>query len=271
MISAVKDVSTYQPLFDTSSTNGTKSTTVADPPTGPTGLAAPSTPNTATPLSNALGKDDFMKLLVAQLKNQDPLNPMDGKDMAAQLAQFSSVEQLMQLNKNATAQAESQSKVADALTALQKGQSDQGDTLASLIQGQMAVSTVGKVGVTNGHTVYVDRDGSGSVTIDSGKISGTGTMSVTDASGKVVATGDVSNVKAGLQNINLADIGFKPPLKNGSYTYSFSVKSADNVAVDAKTYTTGRITGLRYENGSPVLMVGDSLSIPFSQLIQVRN
>lgn len=46
----------------------------------------------------ALGKDQFVKLLVTQMKNQDPLNPMDGKDLAAQLAQFSSVEQLMQIN-----------------------------------------------------------------------------------------------------------------------------------------------------------------------------
>lgn len=271
MISAVRDVTSWSPMFDTSSTNSTDSTAVADPPTGPATPSTASTSSTSTPLTNAMGKDDFMKLLVAQLKNQDPLNPMDGKDMAAQLAQFSSVEQLMQLNKNEAAQADSQLKVVDALDALQKAQSDQGDTLASLIQGQMAVSTVGRVGVTNGNTVYVDRDGSGSITIDSGKISGTGTMSVTDASGKIVATGDVSNVKAGLQNINLADIGFNPPLKNGSYTYSFSVKPSDSAAVDAKTYTTGRITGLRYENGSPVLMVGDSLSVPFSQLIQVRS
>ena len=46
----------------------------------------------------AMGKDEFVKLLVTQMKNQDPLNPMDGKDLAAQLAQFSSVEQLINAN-----------------------------------------------------------------------------------------------------------------------------------------------------------------------------
>ena len=43
---------------------------------------------------SSLGKDDFMKLMISQLKNQDPLNPMDGTEFSAQLAQFSSLEQL---------------------------------------------------------------------------------------------------------------------------------------------------------------------------------
>jgi flagellar hook assembly protein FlgD len=46
----------------------------------------------------AMGKNEFVKLLVTQMQNQDPLNPMDGKEMATQLAQFSSVEQLMNMN-----------------------------------------------------------------------------------------------------------------------------------------------------------------------------
>lgn len=46
----------------------------------------------------AMGKDEFVKLLITQMKNQDPMNPMDGKDLAAQLAQFSSVEQLININ-----------------------------------------------------------------------------------------------------------------------------------------------------------------------------
>jgi flagellar basal-body rod modification protein FlgD len=44
--------------------------------------------------SSQLGKDDFLKLLVAQLKNQDPANPMDSSQFMGQLAQFSSLEQM---------------------------------------------------------------------------------------------------------------------------------------------------------------------------------
>lgn len=45
----------------------------------------------------SMGKDDFMKLLMAQLQNQDPLNPMDHKEFGAQLAQFASLEKLTQI------------------------------------------------------------------------------------------------------------------------------------------------------------------------------
>ena len=62
------------------------------------GPAAPTQPKTTTKKNDAMGKDEFLKLLVAQMKNQDPLNPMDGQQMAAQLAQFSSVEQLISAN-----------------------------------------------------------------------------------------------------------------------------------------------------------------------------
>ncbi len=47
---------------------------------------------------DALGMDAFLTMLVAQLQSQDPLNPMEGSDFSAQLAQFSQLEQLMGLN-----------------------------------------------------------------------------------------------------------------------------------------------------------------------------
>lgn len=53
----------------------------------------------ASPTSD-LGKDAFLTLLVSQLKNQDPLSPMEGQQFAAELAQFSSLEQMQNLNDN---------------------------------------------------------------------------------------------------------------------------------------------------------------------------
>ena len=47
-----------------------------------------------------MGKEDFLKLLVAQMKNQDPLNPTSNEDTVMQLAQFSSIEQSQNMNSN---------------------------------------------------------------------------------------------------------------------------------------------------------------------------
>lgn len=54
--------------------------------------------NTATEERNALGKDDFLRLLITQMEYQDPLDPMDNTEMIAQLAQFSALEQMNNLN-----------------------------------------------------------------------------------------------------------------------------------------------------------------------------
>ena len=56
--------------------------------------AETNTPTTPASAQQPLGKDDFLRLLVAQLSAQDPLNPMDSREFTAQLAQFSTLEQM---------------------------------------------------------------------------------------------------------------------------------------------------------------------------------
>ncbi len=82
--------------------------------------------------ANGLGKDDFMKLLLAQMGNQDPMKPMEDKEFIAQLAQFNSLEQMQQVN-----------------THVQELVASQALTEASLLLGR-TVEAFGSNGVING-------------------------------------------------------------------------------------------------------------------------
>lgn len=66
-----------------------------------------------------LGKDAFLKLLVTQLRHQDPLNPMEDKEFIAQMAQFSTLEQMQELNKNILS---SQEQTLDLLDKINENQ-----------------------------------------------------------------------------------------------------------------------------------------------------
>jgi flagellar basal-body rod modification protein FlgD len=264
MISAVRNIysDTAPP---TAMTDPTK------PVEPPKGEVAPSQPRTALPTGGkGMGRDEFLKMLVAQLKNQDPLNPMDGKDMAAQLAQFSSVEQLIELNKSVDEQKAAQEEVVVALGELQKTQNERADELAQLIEGQTAMATVGKVAVTPGNNVFVDSEGKGTVLYDSGSKSGPGRITFTGANGET-STVAVSSMGPGPQALDVTKLDFKPPLKSGKYTIRCEVATDGGPFQSVKTYTTGRITGMRYEQGNPILIIGDQLNLPMSQLTQIRG
>ncbi|MBM0065153.1 flagellar hook assembly protein FlgD [Alkalicoccobacillus gibsonii] len=67
-------------------------------------------PSQAVRSGDSLGKDDFLKLLLIQLQNQDPSNPVDDREFIAQMATFSSLEQMTNMNKTLESFVQSQSK-----------------------------------------------------------------------------------------------------------------------------------------------------------------
>lgn len=95
------------------------------------------TSNNGTEKTDQLGKDAFFKLLVAQLSNQDPLNPIEDKEFIAQMAQFSTLEQVQNLNKNFS---NSQKEIKDSIDNLNDNYIDASiETLKEIINLRKAL------------------------------------------------------------------------------------------------------------------------------------
>lgn len=127
-----------------------------------------STPATATAAtaagSSTLGQADFLKLMTAQLNNQDPFNPVDNTQMVAQMAQFSSVAGISQMNTTLTS-------IADKLNA--PSTSD-------------ALSYVGKTVLTPGDTAYARTSGGIAGAVELGSDATDVNVTITDQSGNVL-------------------------------------------------------------------------------------
>jgi flagellar basal-body rod modification protein FlgD len=85
----------------------------------------------------SLGEDAFMKLLLAQMRNQDPLKPMEDKDFIAQLAQFNSLNQLTQMSKNLDELVKSQalSQGSALIGKTVSGMSSDGSVISGVVSG----------------------------------------------------------------------------------------------------------------------------------------
>ena len=101
-------------------------------------------------VKDSLGKEDFLKILVTQLTHQDPTNPMDDREFIAQMAQFSSLEQMQNLNKEFSRVAEiialSQATTLIGKTvdvAVSEGRDSAGREILSLVTGRVDEVTGG--------------------------------------------------------------------------------------------------------------------------------
>ena len=139
------------------------------PTTAPQYFGTSSTTDTGP--KQTLDKDAFLTLLVAQLKHQDPTSPLQPHELAAQLAQFTSVEQLTQLNSSM----ESQTAAAH---------------MATLVgQTSLSASLIGRQVLALGDQVTIPTSGSGSVHLEVGTGGGAATLKLMNSSGSVGVPG----------------------------------------------------------------------------------
>ena len=175
------------------------------------------------PPKNDLDKDDFLKLFVAQLQHQDPLNPDDGAEMASKLAQFNGVEQMINMN-----------------TGLKKLLEAQNGTKAmSMVQyiGKEASVDGGRVIIKDGRfdkpSFTVPRDAPDA------------TLQVFSPQGVMVAEQPVGFLKKGNQVLNWNGLGTNgEKVGDGAYQFKIAAKDADGAMAALDIKTTATITGV---------------------------
>jgi len=214
---------------------------------GPTQFPA----TTSTTTNGVLGQDDFLKLLVSQLQNQDPMNPMDGTQFASQLAQFTSVEQLANIN-----------------TSLQSSISAN-QLLNQSISNALSTTVIGKEVRASGSTFSYGGTGvmKTGYTLPSAAVSAQ--VKILDANGNVVRTINGTGVTAGdvdVQWDGLTDTGAQAAA--GTYTVQVTAADANGKAITATPYFYGTVTGVKFKSTGTAFVV-DGQDVDLSSILEV--
>jgi flagellar basal-body rod modification protein FlgD len=187
--------------------------------------------------NDKLDKDAFMKLMIAQMKNQDPTNPMQNHELAAQLAQFSSVEQLQNVNTT--------------LEDMRKGQKP--------TESFQALNFIGKsVAGDSAKLVRAKGDKSHDFSFNLPMAAKEAVIKVLNQNGEVVRKVDLKDLKAGANNWvwnGLNEQAQAQPM--GEYRFVVEALSSEDKKLAVKTDFEGLITGVNYTPEGPVLLVGN--------------
>jgi len=199
--------------------------------------------------SAALGKDDFLNLLVAQLQNQDPLNPVDSTAFTSQLAEFSSLEQLSNVNEN--------------LEYLQMYQSS--------INNAQAVSFIGKNIDAFGNSIQLESEETEEINFELGEDSNSVFINIYDEAGNLVKYIENGPLGEGKQSIEWdgTDNGGNA-LPEGIYKFEVMAVDANGDKVQAATYISDRVTGVTFKDGVTYLLAG-GMQIPIGDVIEVAE
>jgi flagellar basal-body rod modification protein FlgD len=174
----------------------------------------------------------FLTLLTTQLKNQNPMEPLDTNQFTQQLVQFAGVEQQMKMN----------TQMASLITIEQTAQST------------AAMAYLGSTATVDGATAKL-ADGSATWTFNSPKTS-TATVAIKDAAGSTVYTGNFT-VNAGQQNFQWDGKGNNgTQWPDGSYTMSIVAKDTAGQSVAVSTEVSGTVDSVDLSTSPPTLSIG---------------
>lgn len=183
--------------------------------------------------NEVVNQAEFMKLLVAQLQNQDPLSPLDSANFSSQLAQFSSLEQLTQINQRLTDQSKSTTGRFEAVGFI--GREVTGPSLGIAVRGGAAT------------TLDYSLTQTGAVQ-----------AKIVDSSGHQVADVVLGSQGAGDYTFDLSKIPGAPKLDDGEYAVVVTqADPAGGAATTIDTFVTGRVTGVDLTGKTPVLLLGE--------------
>ena len=172
---------------------------------------------------SSLGKDDFLKLLIAQLSAQDPLDPMGAQDFSAQLAQFSGLEQMTNVNAN--------------LEILQKLQTASQNTSSLNLIGK----TVESYGNAFSHSANSSETLSYSLASDAEWVR----IDIFDIAGSQI---DTVNLDSQTQGKNTASWdGFDKhgkPLPAGTYSFTVKAENQAGATITVDTFSSGLVSDL---------------------------
>jgi len=195
-----------------------------------------------------IGQDAFLRLLLAQLAHQDPLSPMNSMEFTAQLAQFSQLEQMVSFNEK-----------LDSLLLYQ-----------SSLNSWQGVEMIGKEVDAMGDWVELNDGSAGTIGYRLEQNCSQVTVQIFDQNGKLVRTLDQGPREKGENLIEWDgrdDDGTTLP--DGPYTVAVTAGSGESVASIA-TFVRGMITGVSFEHGIPLLLMGNQ-EIPFASVMAVRS
>ncbi len=190
-----------------------------------------------------------MKLLVAQIQHQDPLNPMDSTGFTAQLAQFSSLEQLQNVNSN--------------LSNLSAAQASLGNV--------QAISLIGKTIISSGSEFEVRDGAANEINFNLDADAEVVQVSIYDAAGNLIRNFQAGQLSAGDQTIKWDGMDQDGRLaSDGKYNFEVMAVGSEDQRVGATTYTSGKVTGINFKDGTPYLLA-NQIKIPLSSVISVAE